>query len=221
MSSYDLDRGSTGIVADLTREKMYSVLSTGCKVRFRHYSIAEYIVTEIMEVSEYDFKVRITDRVLSTNIFPGDHVSIVFINENREECIIYGIVDKAQSSFPQFFLIKAARIEKHKDERKNRRYAVNICCNLIDENNESFGIMKNISYSGFRIFTKAMIEDRKNLKAHIFFDENKDMLLNVGVVRKKQLLNFNEYGMVVLGASADQRKELSEVIESVAAREKN
>lgn len=219
MTPYDLDRGSIGIINNFNRDKVDKELSPNRKVRLRHYNITEYIITEVMEVSEFEFKLGITDRMIYLNIFPGDHVSVYFINQMNEECIINGIVDKAQASFPQFILVKTTRIEKYKDERKNRRYAINACCNIIDENNEWFGIVKNVSYSGFRLFTKTAIEDRKNLTVKLFINENQIIDISAGIVRKKQLLNYNEYGLVVLPDGATDRQQLNEIIRYLAARE--
>ncbi len=219
MTPYDLDRGSSGIINNFNRDKVDKELSPNRKVRLRHYNITEYIITEVKEVSEFEFKLEITDKMIYLNIFPGDYVSVYFINQMNEECIIGGIVDKAQASFPQSILVKTTRIEKHKNERKNRRYAINACCNLIDENNEGFGIVKNVSYSGLRLFSKAVIEDRKNLTVKLFINENLGIDISAGIVRKRQLLNYNEYGLVILPNGATDREQLNEIIRYLAEKE--
>jgi len=219
MSSYDLDRGSSGIINKPNVERIDKELNGINKVRLRHYNITEYIITEVVEVSEYKIKIKITDKVMYSNVLPGDNVSINFINEMKEECIINGIVELAQPTFPQFFMVRVMHVEKYQDSRKNRRYAINACANIIDENTELFGVIKNVSYSGFRVFSKVAIEGRKNVKVQMFIDENNTMTLNAGIVRKKQHLNYNEYGFVILGIDQDERKQLESIIGYISERE--
>ena len=221
MSSYDLDRGSSGIIINkVDFERIDKDLNGINKVRLRHYNITEYIMTEVVEVSEYKIKIKITDKVMYSNILPGDNVSINFINEMKEECIVNGVVELAQPAFPQYFMVRVMHVEKYQDSRKNRRYAINACTNIIDQDIELFGVIKNVSYSGFRLFSKVAIEGRKNVKVQMFIDENNTMTLNAGIVRKKQHLNYNEYGFVILGMDQSERIQFDSIINNISEKEK-
>ncbi len=221
MSSYDMDRGPGGIIADLSAQRIKDQLHEGNKVRFRHHNIPEYVVAEVIEVSEFDFKIKLNQRLIQSNVLPGDHVSVNFINNSEEECQINGVIEEGRAAFPQYYKIKVMRLEKFKDARKNRRYAVEICCDITDENREFFGIIRNISLSGFRMFTRTAIENRKNINVKMYFDENTSVDIYAGLVRSKQLMNCFEYGLVILGANDQGRKELREIINGFRNTEEN
>ena len=221
MAPYDLDRGSSGIAVNATKERVDKDLTVNSRIRLRHYYINEYVITDVVEVFEYNFKLKINDEMVHANMFPGDQITAYFINESKQECVINGVIEDVQASFPQFFLVKAVRIERFSDARKNRRYAINACCNIIDGDSKAFGIIKNMSLSGIRMFSKAMIENRKNIKIQIFIDKNTSIDLNVGITRKKQMLNYNEYGLVVLRGGENEWKEFGEIIKGLSEKESN
>ncbi len=221
MSSYDMDRGPGGIIADLSAQRIKGQLYEGNKVRFRHHNTPEYIVAEVIEVSEFDFKIKSSQRLIQSTVLPGDHVAVNFISKSGEELQINGVIEEARAAFPQYYKIKVMRMENFRDARKNRRYAVNICCDITDENREFFGIIKNISMSGFRMFTKDMIEDRKNINVKMYFNEDTNIDIYAGLVRSKQLMNSFEYGLVILGTSDQGRGELREIISRLKNIEEN
>lgn len=221
MSSYDMDRGSSGIIKDFDGNIGISQeMKIGQKVRVKHFNVSEYAITEVIEVSESTFKIRVTPKLIRCNVFEGDSITVVFINNENEECLVDGIIDKAQAEFPSSFLVKSIRIRRFKDCRKSRRYEIDACCNIIDEDISRFGNIKNVSFNGCRMMTKARIDDRRNLKMEVFLEENKKAIIDVGVVRVKKHINYNEYGLVILGMEEESRKNISEEIDNIIKRER-
>lgn len=222
VASYDLDRGNSGIIKDYDSNICVSQeLKVGEKVRVKHFNISEYAITEIVEISgNTTFKIRISPKIIRSNVFEGDSITIVYINNENEESLADCVVEKAQAEYPSYFVVRCIRIRHFKDCRKNRRYEIDACCNIIDENNSWFGNIKNISFNGCRIMTKASIDDRKNFKLEVFLGENKKSVIDVGVVRVKKHMNCNEYGLIILNMDDESRKVLTDKINSVIESEK-
>lgn len=221
MASYDADRGSSGIIKDFDRNICVSQeMKVGEKVRVKHFNISEYAVTEIVEISESKFKIRITPKMIRSNVFEGDNITIVYMNNDNEESLADGIVERAQAEFPQYLAARCTRVRHFKDCRKNRRYEIDVCCNIIDDDISSFGNIKNISFNGCRMMTKAKIDDRKNFKLEIFIGENKKAVADVGVVRVKRHMNYNEYGLVILNTGTESKEILAAEINNIIKREK-
>lgn len=219
MNSYDIDRGYSGILTEVFKEKINEYLVNNRKVRLKHYSVSEYIITEVDEVSEYGFKIKITNEIIRSNILNDDRVLISFVDDNHEY-LIHGIVEHQQTSFPQFLDVRVTRLEVFEDKRKSRRYAFDAYGNFVDDGREYVVIVKNVSLTGFRIFTKAALEDGKNLQIKVFIDEDRVILVNVGIVRKKQLLNYYEYGLVILKENEQMvKKELDNLVRSLELKE--
>lgn len=221
MSSYDVDRGSSGIIKNYDGDLVLSQeIKVGQKVRVKHFSVSEYAVSEIIESSESSFKIKMTPKLIRGNVFKGDSITVILINSDSEECLVDGIVEQAQAEFPQFFLIRSIRIRHFKDCRKSRRYQIDACCNLRDDGVSSFGNIKNISTNGCRIMTKIKIDEKKNLKMELFIEEHKKVCLDVGVVREKKHMNYNEYGLVILGMDEDSKIVLRDQINKIILQEK-
>lgn len=212
MSPYDVDRGSTGVINSFAGEKVNKYLSAGVKVRLKHYNINEYLMAETIEASDFSLKLKISDRMSYANVLPGDHVLISFIFQEEYECIIKGVVENAHAEYPQWISIKAARVEKYRNERKSRRYAINVCCNILDQDSLHFAIAKNISFSGIKLVSKAAVENKKNVRLEMFFDEGRNISINAGIVREKQFLNFTEYGLVMQGMDQEKKQKLDDII---------
>lgn len=220
MASYDVDRGSSGIIKDYACDLSLSQeVRVGQKVRVKHFSVSEYAVSEIIDSSENSFKIKMTSKLIRGNVFPGDSITVVLINSESEECLVDGIVEKAQAEFPQFFLIRSLRIKRFRDCRKSRRYQIDACCNIIDDGTSSFGNIKNISSNGCRMMTKTKIDERKNFKIELFIEEDKKVSLDVGVVREKKHMSYNEYGLVILGMDEDSRTILGNQVNKIIKHE--
>jgi len=219
MSSYDMDRGTSGIVSSYTNEEINKDLQVGKKIRLRHFNIGEYAISVVKEFDEHSLKIKITDEMLKANVLPGDQVLAVFINNENEECVINGIVENMEFSFPQFYQIRVIRIERYKDWRKNKRYAIDAGGLILEQNHVFYGIVKNVSFNGIKLISKKEIEDRGNIRLQIIIDEKKSLTVDMGVVRKKQHYNFYEYGMVVLNSNGDERGQFNEIVEYVASKE--
>ncbi|MGE5328939.1 MAG: PilZ domain-containing protein [Deltaproteobacteria bacterium] len=221
MSSYDIDRGSCGIIKDYNADtSAVKEMKTGQKVRVKHFNISDYAITEIIEVYEGGFKIKITPKLLRCNVFDGDNITVILENNENEECLIDGVVDKAQAEFPAFFSIRCIKERRFNNCRKSRRYQIDACCNIIDEGVSSFGNVKNISFNGCRIMTKAKINNRKNFKMEIFIKGDKKALIEVGVVRVKEHMSYNEYGLVVLNMDEESKVIIREEIDDIIRLEK-
>lgn len=217
MSSYDIDRGSSGVIHNYENfSSAEKEMRVGQKVRVKHFSISEYALTEIMEVSENFFKIKITPKMIRSNVFPGDSITVIFVNNENEECLVDGIIEKARAEFPEYFVVRCIRIRKFRDCRKSRRYEIDTCCNITDQESTSFGNVKNISLSGCKVITKAQINERKNMKLEVFLKENKKVLMSAGVARIKKHINYNEYGMTILemdeASAAIFKEEINNII---------
>jgi hypothetical protein len=220
MSSYETDRGFSGLApSNNITEKMNEMMEPGQIVRLRHNNVIEYVMTKIAEVSENDFKLIFSDRMLMANILDGHTASINYINQLNEECIISGVLEKATAEFPQLITLRPTKIEKYKDARKTRRYSLNHCCNIFDEDKQHFGIVKNISFAGLRLFTKGLIEDRKNVKLQLFIEPDRVINLDIGMVRNKQFYNHNDYGFVILESKEEERQKLRELVRVLEMQE--
>jgi len=221
VSSYDIDRGSSGIIKDYSSDlRINQEMKVGQKVRVKHFNVSEYAITEIIEATENAFKIKITPKLIRCNVFEGDSITVVFMNNESEECLVDGVVEKAQAEFPSSLLIRCIRVRRFKDCRKTRRYEIDACCNIIDEGASRFGNIKNISFNGCRMMTKARIDERKNLKLEVFIGNNQKALVDVGVVRVKKHINYNEYGLVILDMDEESRVILVEEINNIIRQEK-
>lgn len=219
--AYDIDRGSGGLITDFNNvEKLDNLLKTGDKVRIKHYSVPEYIITDVVDVNEREIKIRVTNNLVKYNVFPGDRIMVIFMVGENEECLIDGVIEKAVIAFPQFFVVKQFRIRRFKDARKNRRYELNVCGNISLDEKEYYCCVKNISMAGCKMITKANIEEDKNFKIDLFLGHGKNAMVDVGIVRKKRHMNFNEYGLAILKTDQEGRKHLAETIELIKEKEK-
>lgn len=222
VSSYDLDRGSSGIISDINSNlNIKQEIAAGQRVRVKHFNIPEYAITFITEAGENTFKIKITEKLLRYNVFPGDTITVIYVTDQKEECLIDGIVESAQAEFPQFFSIRGIRIRRFRDSRKSRRYEIDICCNILVDGNVYFGNAKNISFSGCRLITKEKIEDRKNFKIELFIEQGKKAVIDVGMVRSKKHISFYEYGLAVLGMDDSSRRIIQEKINQIMETENN
>lgn len=198
-------------VFDLT-----GLIDAGNNIQLKHYSTFEFLNAYATNITENTLKIKVLEKLSDLNLFPEDPVVLSFTMTN-DLYIISGEILKIEKLFPLEISIKIKQIEKQKTLRKNKRFFVSLACEIITINspNTVFGIVKNVSYTGFKMNSKTDMFIGDSISLSISLDKYHSICCICTVVRKDLPGSFYEYGLLIKEISELHRLTLNKFIEQI------
>lgn len=194
---YNLDENSS-LLEILGLKSPNKVISIGQRVALKHYSMFEYAYAFVIDIEKSYVKVKFRTSLPELDFFPEDPVVLNFV-DNERLFIANGEIVSIESIEPLTIEIKVNKVDKKDSLRKHERFYVSLSCALISkEYDESiFGIVKNLSFSGFKINCKKDLPIRSQVEITVSIDKYYSISCFGKIVRKNKLSLYHEYGIEI------------------------
>jgi len=154
-----------------------------------------------------------------SNLLIGDPVICKFIDCDNEY-IITGDVTTILDDYS--FNILVSNLEKHKNNRKHKRFAVSLNSVVagVDSMDYICSTVKSISYSGISINSNHDYAIEGHILVSII-TSTIDVIHFIGkVVRKNKILDYFEYGVEITSIVSPNKEKLNNFIDSLEEQEK-
>lgn len=179
------------------------VIKKGLKIKIKHYSSFEPITRMISFVEGNKIGFELPQKLLEYNVMIGDSVVCIFFNEGIEYVLNGQVVD-ITLQVPQNMVVKIENIEKYTNKRKQPRYSVSLSANLrvCDAETKYFAVVRDISVLGASFTCKEELNENTEVIINVAASKDVVITFNGRIIRKRELQNFFEYG--ILQTSIDE-----------------
>ncbi len=194
MEKYNLDE--KGGLFKFVEKKPSKVVKNGDIVELRHFGVFGTIRCNIISVDDSTLKIQASEKNPDVSFSTGDHLVLSY-ESSKDVFVIVGEIASVDSKDPLEITISVNRIEKLKDNVKEKKYFVSLPVSLkiigIPEN--KMGIVKNISFGGIKFNCNEDIMMEDIVDATIQLDKQNKLPFKGRVVRKNHIGNYYEYGL--------------------------
>ncbi len=200
----------------VSEEEKKSVFKPGALVCVKDKTIFNVILSTIKRIENEKIYLALTMPFLENNILPGRSITCNILRQDFEY-IAYGLVSNINTSGAGDVEFKISEINKFKNQRKEKRFFINISAKMMSNTNSSmYGIIKNLSLSGLCIISKEVFA--KDDIIDVCFSNNSRSLpiqLKAKIVRASSCVGFKEYGLEIIdtGSSASAYKDILKELE--------
>jgi hypothetical protein len=209
---YNLDENN-GILEFLGGKSPEKIMSIGQRIAIKHYSVYEYAYAFVANIEKNYIKVKFRNGFIGLDFFPEDPLVLTFLNNDNIH-IGSGEVLSVESLDPLTIEIKVNKIIKRNSLRKDERFFVSVACTIVskDENDAVFGIVKNLSFTGFKINAKKELDKTASVRIDLNIDKYATLSCIGKVVRKSKLGLYFEYGIQIEEISKNNMLSLQHYI---------
>jgi hypothetical protein len=198
---YNFDKSSK-LLDVLGMKSPQKFISIGQRVALKHYSMFDFTYAFVMEVDEQYVKLKFRSSFPELDFFPEDPVVISLLDNDKiyiASCEIVSII----SYDPLAIDIKVHKLEKKETMRKHERFYVSLAATIIspEYNEPTFAIVKNLSFSGFKVNSKKSFEENSQVELILNTDIYISISLIGTIVRKNRLGLYYEYGIEITDIS--------------------
>ena len=213
--SYNLD-SSISLSELLGLNAPSKIMTIGQRIAVKHFSMYEYAYAFIVNIEKDFIRVKFRSSFPSVDFFPEDPIVMTFAS-NDKIYIASGEIVTLEAMEPLTIEVKVSKIEKRNSLRRDERFFVSVACNIDADELESpvFGIVKNLSYTGFKINSKDEIKDVGRLKISLNIDKNTKLNCFGKVVRKEKLGLYHEYGIQIEDITRNNKLTLQHYINTL------
>lgn len=161
----------------------------------RHYSGINPFKSVVTKIEENKITVKLTKEFATFNFLVGDPVVLGY--EVNEMVSLVGCTINEIDIKKNCITFDIDKIEEEKQKRKYERYIVSLYADLVNDRNErSTAIIKDISLSGIRLFSRLEHNIGEKISLHLYID-SKILVLNSKILRKIQKEENIEYGVSI------------------------
>jgi hypothetical protein len=209
---YNLDE-SNGILELLGGKSPEKIMSIGQRIAIKHYSVYDFAYAFVVNIEKNYIKVKFRNGLAGLDFFPEDPLVLTFLSHDKIH-IGSGEVLSVESLDPLTIEMKVNKIIKRDSLRKNERFFVSLACKLVSEDEEepSFGIVKNLSFTGFKINAKKDIDKMAPIRIELNIDKYSNVSCIGKIVRKTKLGLYYEYGIQIEDISKNNMLTLQHYI---------
>ncbi len=180
-------------------------------IAVRHYSGLSPFKSIVLKVDENAVTVSLTKEFALMNFLIGDPV--VFGYESGEDIYIYGsIIDDIDIS-GNTVRLKIDRVDVGANRRREERYPVSLYADIkLRENGKKYlATIKDISFYGMLVYTKADLEAGELIDIAIYMDKSM-VFFNTNIIRKIAGPNFYEYGLGIIYTDSNSMNFMKEYL---------
>ncbi|MCX7923827.1 MAG: PilZ domain-containing protein [Clostridia bacterium] len=171
-------------------------INAGDVISIRHYSGVSPFKSIVLDVDEqnYVIHIKLTKDFAIMNFLEGDPVVIGY--QLEEKVFIFGGNIGNIQPREAVVEIKVDKVEAEAEQRKSERHPVSLYADVRakDDRKKYLATIKDMSYYGMLIYSKANYEQGQDLEVDIFMDKTM-IFLKANIVRKTQNTNYFEYGV--------------------------
>ncbi len=185
-------------------------------IAVRHYSGLSPFKSIIMEVDESTVTVKLTKEFALMNFLVGDPV--VFGYESGEDIYIYGSIIEEIDVSKNIVKLKIDKVDIEANRRKAERYPVSLYADikLRESGKKYLATIKDISYYGMLVYTKAELEIGELLDVAIYMEKSM-VFFNTNIIRKNIGPSFYEYGLGIIYTDTNSLNLMKEYLKRLQA----
>jgi hypothetical protein len=194
---YNLDENSS-LLEILGLKSPNKVISIGQRIAVKHYSMYEYAYAFVVDINKSYIRVKFRTSLPELDFFPEDPVVLNFVDDEKL-FMASGEIVSIESIDPLTIEIKVNKVEKKDTLRKYERFYVSLSSSIVSKESEEtiFGIIKNLSFSGFKVNCKKDLPNNSNVEITVNIDKYYNISCSARIVRKNKLSLYYEYGMEI------------------------
>lgn len=172
-------------------------LKPGDAISISHYSGISPFKSIILGLDSETIDLRLTKDFAVMNFLEGDPVVLGF--EDEKDVYIFGCNVQTIKSREAVVVLKVDKIDKGAEKREYERYPVSLYADLRlrDNRKKHIATIKDISYYGMLVYSKADLPVNEQLEVDIYMDK-KMVFLRANIVRKVQKAHYMEYGLGIM-----------------------
>ena len=169
----------------------------GLKIKIKHYSGFEPITRMISGIEGNKIIFEVPQKLLDSNVMIGDSVVCVFFDK-EVEYVLNGEITDISLLVPQSMGIKIENVEKYTNNRKQARFSVSLSANVRMRNTDGiyFAVVRNISIVGASFTCRETLDENSEIIINIAVSKDVVITFYGRIIRKRELQNFYEYGLL-------------------------
>lgn len=173
------------------------IIKKGSKIQIKHYSSFEPVINIVHGVKGNRITMDLPNRLLENNVLVDDVITCVFM-EGDTQLVLSGIINDISLNMPHKMVFAVENVEKMANHRKNSRYSVSLSSNVQIKNSDAFyfAVVKNISVVGVSFTCNIDVNIGEELLIKVAVAEDEILTFTGRIVRKRQIANFSEYGLL-------------------------
>lgn len=183
-------------------------------VSLRHYSKIHLFKSIILESNYNYISICLSNEIVLQNFFVEDPIVITHEN-NLIINIIGGIIENICLTNRKID-IQIDRVVIESQKRLYERFPVSLYADIIQKNSKKrdIAILKDISSFGIQIYSKVDYPVNSDIDLDIYMEKNV-VLLNTTIVRKKNRINYIEYGLSINYKNSSTMSFMQEYVQSL------
>lgn len=191
-------------------------MKLGQRVAVKHFRMHDFSYAFVMNIEKSFINLKFRHAIYELDLFPEDPIVVMFEGENKV-FLASGEIVTVEKMDPLTVEVRIDKMQKRDSLRRDERFFVSLGCSLISDPNENaaFGIVKNLSYSGFKINSKKEFEVGQVLQIEIQLNQNQQICCFGSVVRRKTLGLYFEYGIQIEDISKNNILTLQHYINQI------